>query len=176
MMNRLFVVIVLLILVSCANPKPRRPIMSTGTMDMTKSINLNKQLYNQEIAYFKALIQQDTSHTYIDSKHGFWYTYLIKKSSDSIFPEKGDEVMFSYDVKDIYGRQIYTQEELGTKTYLVDQQDFMQGIQEGVKLMKVDEKVLFLLPSLKAYGVYGDGKKITTNTPLIVSVELINIQ
>ena len=175
-MSRLVGLILLLLFMSCGHPKPRKPIMSTGSMDMSKSVELNKQLYNQEIAYFKTLMQQDSTHTYIDSKHGFWYTYLTERSTDSIFPDKGDEVVFSYDIKDIYGHQIYSQEELGNKTYRVDQEDFMQGIQEGIKLMQVDEKLLFLLPSLKAYGVYGDGNKITTHTPLLVTVELINIQ
>jgi len=175
-MNKLFILFSFLVLVSCANPKPRRPITSTGAIDMSKSVQFNKQLYNQEIQYFKMLMQRDSLHTYIDSQYGFWYSYISKIDSESIKPVKGDQVVFSYDIKDIYRNEIYTQEEIGAKTYAVDQEDFMQGIQEGIKLMKVDEKVLFLLPSLKAYGVYGDGKKIKTNTPLLVTVELISIQ
>jgi len=168
--------IVVLSLVSCANPKPRKPIAHTGRMDMDKSIAYNKKLFELEKKAFQSIINKDTLHQYIDSKHGFWYAYDVEMSTDSIRPTKGDEVVFAYDVKALDGQIIYTQQELGDKTYRVDQQDFMQGIQEGIKLMKVDEKVIFLLPSQKAYSYYGDENKIGTNMPLIVSVELKEIR
>ena len=69
---------------------------------MTQSVNFNKQLYNQEIQYFKTIMQQDSAHIYINSKHGFWYTYITKNLTDSITPKKGNEVVFLYDVKNIH--------------------------------------------------------------------------
>jgi len=168
--------LIVLLAFSCANPKPRKPIAHTGSVDMSQSIAYNKQLNKQEIVSIKKYIEKDTTRTYIDSQHGFWYTYISKNEKDSIKPVKGDEVVFLYDIKSLDGIEIYSKEELGEKTYLVDQQDFMQGIQEGIKLMKVDEKIVFLLPSIKAYGVYGDQNKIGANTPVAVTVELITIR
>lgn len=174
-MDYKLILIGLLLIISCGNPKPRKPIMRTGSMDMSESIAFNKKLLNYEEEQFKILMKNDTLHSYIDSHYGFWYTYDKKNQLDSIKPIKGDEVRFLYDIKSIDGKIIYSQEELGEKTYLVDQQDFMQGIQEGIKLMKVNEKVIFFLPSQKAYAYYGDENKIGSNTPLIVTVELIEI-
>ena len=176
MKYKIIVLISLLVFVSCANPKPRKPITHTGRMDMSQSIAYNKKLFSLEKKAFLAIIAKDTIHQYIDSKQGYWYAYEEKKPLDSITPSKGDEVVFTYDVKAINGEIIYTQQELGKKTYRVDQQDFMQGIQEGIKMMKVDEKIIFLLPSQKAYGYYGDENKIGTNIPLIVSVRLLEIK
>ena len=161
---------------SCGNPKPRKPIISTGSVDMTESVAINRQILAQENQAFQSIMQRDTSHAYLNSHYGFWYTYVLKSSADSAKPIKGDEVTFLYDIKSVEGEIIYTQEELGEKTYLVDQQDFMQGIQEGIKFMKVDEKMIFLLPSQKAYAYYGDDNKIGSNTPLIVTVELLKIK
>jgi len=166
----------LMFVVACGNPKPRKPIMRTGSVDMTESVAINKKIFNQENLLFKAVIEQDSLHSYIDSHYGFWYAYDSKKSMDSITPIKGDEVRFLYDIKNINGEIIYSKEELGEKNYIVDLQDFMQGIQEGIKFMKVSEKVIFLLPSQKAYAYYGDENKIGSNTPLIVTVELLEIK
>lgn len=172
----LFFIAYLVLLVSCGNPKPRNPIMRTGTVDMTKSVQINQKILEQENKVFGIIMENDSLHTFIDSHYGFWYAYDSEKSKDSIFPVKGDEVRFHYDIKAINGETIYSQEELGVMNYLVDQQDFMQGIQEGIKFMKVNEKVIFLLPSQKAYAYYGDENKIGSNTPLIVTVELLEIK
>ena len=176
MKAKIIVLIVLLALVSCANPKPRKPISHTGRMDMSQSISYNKKLFSLEKKAFQTVIEKDTLHHYIDSRQGYWYAYELEKPLDTIKPTKGDEVIFTYDVKAINGELIYTQQELGKQTYRVDQQDFMQGIQEGIKMMKVGEKIIFLLPSQKAYGYYGDENKIGTNRPLIVSVILLEIK
>lgn len=173
---KLFFFIISLALIACGNPKPRKPIMSTGRIDMSESVAINRQILAQENQRFQSIMKQDTSRTYLNSHYGFWYTYVLRNTTDSAKPIKGDEVTFLYDIKSIEGETIYSQEELGEKTYLVDQQDFMQGIQEGIKFMKVDEKVIFLLPSQKAYAYYGDEKKIGSNTPLIVTVELLEIK
>jgi len=164
------------IFISCVKPTPRKPITRTGRIDMSESIAFNKKIYEAEQQAFQKIIKKDSLHEYIDSKHGFWYAYDSKRSTDSIYPVAGNEVVFWYDVKRIDGTPIYSKEELGAKTYLVDRQDFMQGIQEGIKLMKINEKMIFLLPSQKAYAYYGDEKKIGSNTALIVCVELIEIR
>ncbi|HHB52212.1 MAG TPA: gliding motility-associated peptidyl-prolyl isomerase GldI [Saprospiraceae bacterium] len=166
----------MILLISCANPKPRKPVAHTGRMDMSQSIAFNKQLNKDELNRIKAYIRRDSTHTYINSQRGFWYTYLAKNEKDTLSPKKGNEVVFLYDIKDLQGNEIYSEDTLGRKTYLVDQEDFMQGIQEGIKLMRINEKILFLLPSSKAYGVYGDQKKIAANTPLVVTLELITIR
>lgn len=150
--------------------------MRTGSIDMTKSVAINQKILEYENKLFEVLMENDSLHTFIDSHYGFWYAYDTEKSMDSLFPKTGDEVRFLYDIKNINEETIYSQEELGEMTYQVDQQDFMQGIQEGIKFMKVNEKVIFLLPSQKAYAYYGDEKKIGSNTPLIVTVELLEIK
>ena len=176
MRTKWVILLIGVLLVACGNPKPRKPIMRTGTIDMSESVAINKQIFSLESARFQKIMEQDTVHTYKNSQYGFWYAYDSERSTDSIMPVAGDEVAFLYDIKSIEGKVIYSKEELGQKTYVVDHQDFMQGIQEGIKFMKVDEKVIFLLPSQKAYAYYGDEKKIGSNTPLIVTVELLEIK
>ena len=167
---------VLSTLISCGNPKPRKPIAHTGSIDMTQSIAFNRRLSDYEAQQFASYMQKDSTHHYINSHSGFWYAFITRNKEATRKPVAGDIVNFTYDIKDINGKSIYTADELGDKTYIVDQQDIMKGIQEGIKLMKIHEKVIFLLPSQKAYAFHGDEKKIGNNTPLIVTVELNSIK
>jgi len=57
----------------------------------------------------------------------------------------------------------------------VDQEDFISGIQQGIKLMKVGETVIFVIPSYNAFGILGDGNKIGMHTTIKSKVTLLNI-
>lgn len=171
-----FILIVLLTLVSCKQVTPRRSVSHTGKIDMSESIQFNKKLLNFENEQFMRLMKMDSLHTYHQSKLGFWYTYLVQNDTDTYTPHKGDAVKFTYEVLSLEGDLIYTKEEIGVLDHLVDQQELIQGLQEGLKLMKKNEKVLFLLPSQKAYAFHGDEKKIGPNTPLIIKMELLSIK
>jgi FKBP-type peptidyl-prolyl cis-trans isomerase 2 len=62
--------------------------------------------------------------------------------------------------------------ELRPQTYIVDKQNIMMGLRDGIKLMHKNEKVTFLFPSRMGYGYHGDNKRIGTNEPLICTVTL----
>ncbi len=176
MKNKLIYFLGLLLAISCGQPKPRKPVAHTGNIDLSRSVEYNKKLSELQNRDFHTYIRHDSTHTYINSHRGFWYTYLNKVEKESPRPQKGQTVEFVYSVKRMDGTDIYTEEELGKKTYVVDKEDFMKGIQEGIKLMKVNERVRFLLPSQQAYGFTGDTNKIGVNTPLVVEVELLSIE
>ncbi len=84
-------------------------------------------------------------------------------------------INFDYNVKDFKGQTIYSDEEIIADDYSMDQEELFTGLREGLKLMKPGETVTFLFPSQKAYGYYGDTKKIGTNVPLICEVTVNSI-
>ncbi|MBT8260048.1 MAG: gliding motility-associated peptidyl-prolyl isomerase GldI, partial [Bacteroidia bacterium] len=112
---------------------------------------------------------------YIASNSGFWYKYNHKVEEESILAEFGDIVNFKYCIKDLNGNIIYSEDELQTQNYTMDQQEIFTGLREGLKLMKVGETLTFIFPSQKAYGYYGDENKIGTNVPLICQVTVNSI-
>lgn len=171
-----FLLIAIFALISCKQVTPRKPVSHTGKIDMSESIQFNKKLLNFENKQIKQFMKMDSLHTYHQSNFGFWYTYLDKNNTDTYTPQTGDEVTFTYEVLSLEGAIIYTKEEIGVVDHLVDQEELIQGLQEGLKFMKKNEKVLFLLPSQKAYAFHGDEKKIGPNTPLIIKMELLSIK
>ncbi len=175
MKNNLYFLI-FLVLAACAQPKPRKPVSHTGSVDLSRSIAYNKQLAASEQKAIDNYIRSDSSHTYYNSNRGFWYTYMVKNEKDTVTPKSGQTVTFRYSVHTLDGEEVYSEEETGEKTYKVDKEDFMKGIQEGIKLMKVNERIRFLLLSQQAYGFAGDDNKIGINTPLVVEVELLSIE
>lgn len=165
-------------LVTCCSQKqePRRPISHKSGEFMKQSVERNKKLNNQEEQLIANLIKKDTVNKYISSSKGYWFYYNKKNVVAQPKPVTGDITVFDYEIKDLNGNIIYNQAELKTQNYKVDKQDFIMGIQHGIKQMQEGEKVTFLFPSHLAFGYHGDNNKIGTNKPLMCTVTLHDIK
>lgn len=159
---------------SCTKPKARKPVVQKTSSFLKESIERNKAINKNEEKAFLELMKADTINNYISSENGFWYFYNTKNSIQTPLPKTGDEVTYTYEIKNIDGTAIYTEEELGERKYLIDKQELITGLQDGLKLLQKGETVTFLFPSHKAYG-YSGYKKIKSNQPLIYTVSLKNL-
>ncbi len=166
--------VLLLIAASCTTPTPRKPVVRKTSTFLTESIQRNKIINEVEEKALLDYIENDSLNAYIAAPNGFWYRYIVKDSLETRLPVKGDEITYAYEIKDVNDVLLYSKEELGDRNYMVDREELISGLQDGLKLMKVGEQVQFLFPSHKAYG-YSGYKKIAGNQPLIYNVELKNI-
>lgn len=173
--KHILVVALTIFIASCSEKQARQPISHSSGTFMKESIDRNKKLNEQEKLAIAKIIQKDTAFLYNRSEKGFWYAYE-NKSTENVFPVKGDVVNFDYEITDLYGNTIYSAEELKTQTYHVDKQNIMSGLRNGIKLMHKGDKVKFIFPSQSAYGYHGDDKKIGTNQPIICLVTLNEIK
>ncbi len=174
MKNSIFLLFLVLI-ISCASPAPRKPIVRKTSTFLNESIERNKIINEVEEQALLNYIKNDSLHGYITSPNGFWYRYNVRDSISTKFPVKGDEIVYGYEIKDVNDEILYTKEVLGNRNYLVDREELITGLQDGLKLMKVGEEVVFLFPSHKAYG-YSGYQKIAGNQPLIYTIELKKIR
>ncbi|OOG72841.1 gliding motility-associated peptidyl-prolyl isomerase GldI [Flavobacterium sp. A45] len=152
----------------------RKPISQSSGSFMKQSIARNKKMIAGEEDQIEAIIKSDPSKKYIASKKGYWYYYETRNLADSLTPQKGDVAFFDYEIQDLKGNIIYSQEELEPQIYKVDKQEIMMGLRDGIKLMRKTEKVHFLFTSHMGYGYHGDNNKIGTNQPLFCTVTLRN--
>jgi len=165
------------LLISCNNQQARKPVSYSSGTFMKESVARNKKLIAGEEAKIEAIMKSDSASEYIASPKGYWYKYEIKSTSkDSLYPKKGDVAYFDYEVKDLDGNMIYTELELRPQVYLVDKQNIMMGMRDGIKLMKKGEKVSFLFPSHMGYGYHGDDRRIGHNQPLLTTITLRDIK
>lgn len=175
MKQLLNIILLCLITVSCKSPEARRPVTQNTGSFIKESVKRNKNLIEYQQNQIKDIIKNNPENNYIASQNGFWYYYQIKIEGDSITPKFGDIVNFNYNVKDINGKIIYSEDELKTQNYAMDQEELFNGLREGLKLMKAGETATFIFPSQQAYGYYGDENKIGTNVPLICKVKINTI-
>jgi gliding motility-associated peptidyl-prolyl isomerase len=174
MKNFALILLMLTVFASCSKPEARKPIVRKTGSFINESIERNKRLNSAENALLMEKMQRDSLHEYINSANGFWYYYDKKVDADTSLPNRGDEVFYTHEIIKLNDSILYSGEDLGTKSYLVDQEDLISGLQDGIKLMKEGETVSFLFPSYKAYG-YTGFDKVGSNEPLIYKVQLIKI-
>ncbi|QOD61202.1 gliding motility-associated peptidyl-prolyl isomerase GldI [Polaribacter haliotis] len=166
-----------IILIGCSKSTPRKPINpKPSTTIFQKTIEESKQLNKVEEEKIEQLIEKDSTNSYTNSLNGFWYTYVTKIEADKPTPKTGDIAIIEFDVRDLNDTIIYSKEELGIKKYNVDKEDFISGIQKGIKLMKIGETITFVIPSYNAFGISGDGNKIGVNKSIKSTVTLLNIK
>lgn len=179
MIRSIFIICVCAVfLASCKSPEARRPIKSTSGSFIKQSVERNKKLYEAEENDISSVMEANPGNDYIISDRGFWYFYNAKDSIATHKPQFGDEVTFTYNIKDLNGNLIISEADLGLQTYIIDKtnQELITGIRDGLKLMKEGEIVTFLLPSHKAYGYYGIENKLGSNVPVQSTVSLKTIK
>ena len=175
MKHNFLLFIVSLLLFSCGNKEARRPIVRKTTSFINESVSFNKSLIADEEKMFKVIMERDSLSTYIASPNGFWYKYE-KKDTTKYLPKFRDKLLYTYEVYDINNSIIYTSQEIGEQSYIVDQQEIIEGLRNGLKLMSEGDKFTFLFPSHKVFGYLGDQKKIVINQSLIYKVQLNKIK
>ena len=172
--RKISVLLLIMFFTGCSEPEARKPVVRKSSTFLKESIVRNKAINKLEEAVFQDLIKKDTAHTYLTSENGFWYYYSVKNPTATSYPKTGDAVNFTYSIKDVDGNTIFTEEEIGPQNYLVDKQELITGLQDGIKLMKEGEVVTFLFPSHKAYGYLGH-ERIGRGQPLIYTVKMNKI-
>jgi len=174
MIKNIAYLVVFLIITSCSNSEPRKPIIRKTGSFLDASVKRNITINKLEEDLLKREMQKDTLHQYINSENGFWYYYRVKDTLDHKTPVKGDLTRFTYEVKNLNDKVLFSKEEIGVVQYYVGKQEMISGLHDGIQLMKAGEKVIFLFPSYKAFG-YSGNEKVNPNEPLKFTVELLKI-
>jgi len=172
MMKQITILAIGIILASCSQQQARKPVSQSSGTFMKESMERNKILIKGEEGKIDSIIKSNPKIKYIASQKGYWYYYISENTADTLRPKKGDVANFDYKIEDIKGNVIYSEVELKPQTYLVDKQNILMGLRDGIKLMNKKETVRFLFPSHMAYGFRGDTKRIRPNQPIICTVTL----
>jgi len=171
-MKHLSILIIILFFASCKEPQARKPVtIKSGSYQ--SSIDRTKKIMRLENEAIEAYIKNDSTNTYLNSGKGFKYTYIKKDTINTYTPNFGDQILYTYSVSDLNNNLIYSTNEIGNKTYFIDQKaEIIEGFRQGLKMIKAGEEIKFIFPSQLAYGYSGDRKKIGINTPIICTVNL----
>lgn len=178
-MNRSILLILIIIAAfgSCKRPEARKPIQNNSGTYISKSVERNKAIFEKEKQQIIQLLDSNPEKEHFSSEEGFWYFYNKQDTTATLKPVFGDHILFSYNVKKLDGTVVISEQENGIQDYLVDKtnQKLINGIRDGVKLMKEGEVITFLIPSYNAYSYYGIENKLGTNVPIQSTVTLIKL-
>ena len=164
-----------LLIVGCGGPEPRRPIKVKSGSFFKESVERNKVLLAKEEKIIQEIISKDTVHQYLSNPNGFWYYYDVKNDTARYTPKTDDQILFSYNIRSLGNDTIYTMKDNGPTSYTIDKEQLFPGLQNAVKLLKINERATFVFPSLQAYGYLGDGEAIGPRTPIKSTIELHTI-
>lgn len=174
-MKKINFIIVLLVLIGCKEPEPRKPIQVNSSSFFKESIERSKKLLTREQSMIQNIVEKDSTRRYFENPYGFSYFYEVENQSNTYQLKTDDEVLFTYTVMTMSNDTIYTAEEIGVKRHAIDKSQLFPGLRNGLKLMKELDKITFLFPSSQGYGYKGDGNKIGPSTPIKTSVQLLKI-
>ncbi len=161
-----------IIVAGCSQQQARKPISHSSGSFMKESVVRNKKLIKGEETQIDSIIKSNPEIKYIASQKGYWYYYITQNTQDTLRPKRGDIAYFDYEITDLDGNVVYSEVELKPQTYLVDKENILTGLRDGIKLMRKKEKISFLFPSNLGYGYRGDTKRIGPNQPIVCTVTL----
>ncbi|AIY13692.1 gliding motility-associated peptidyl-prolyl isomerase GldI [Cellulophaga baltica] len=165
-----------LLFISCEEPIARKPVRVSTPKLVKSTVERNKDLLEIEVKIINRLVKKDTLHEYLPTATGSWFYYETKNDSLPYVPQEEDVVTLTYNIMTLTNDTIYSAKEIGTQRIKVNKPSLFKGLRNTFTLLKEGEKATFLFPSSLAFGYHGDDNKITPNTPIKSSVEILNIE
>lgn len=153
---------------------------TTASSDTLKSTDLkesmarvNQRLIGLENEKIRAYIQR---YNWNMQQTGTGLYYMIYKKSTGIIPGKGDIIEARYTSKLLNGQELYDSSVKGPLIFELGKSKTINGLEEGIFLMRLGERAKFIIPSHLAFGLLGDQEKIPQRATLVYDVELISVK
>lgn len=171
-MRKLFYLSSLALLASCAKQNPVTAnsggaVISENEMEVSK--NRTKDLNTMERSQIQDWIKtQDTK--YYPMGMNYWVN--IENLADLPRKNNGEKVSYQYDLYDFDRTKLY-QSPIGNRDVVFGHFKEMDAVEDVIRYLKKGEEAEILVPSVLAYGTYGDGKRISNDMPLIIKVKVL---
>ena len=102
--------------------------------------------------------------------------YFIYYHGNGPKAEKNRIAVVKYSLKLLNGNLVYSSDSTGPKELLIGHGLDEPGLQEGVSMMHVGDRMKMIVPSHLGYGLLGDNNKIPPNSVLVYDVELTELK
>lgn len=159
----------LIALVSCRKTAPQLPANKQDASDSVEvsMLKINQKLILHEDSMLADYISRSDSD-FIKNNLGFWYKINTKTDGASM-KEKSKCFVF-YRVYSLENNLLLEKND----TIQIGKKQIINGIEEGVKLMKKGESATLILPWYEAYGMKGYEDKVKAYTSVKVYLRVLN--
>ena len=157
---------------SCGNEP--QPAQSTSNISLMNDslLNYNKTVVRTEEQEIGDLINR---YGWQMVKTSTGLRYMIYKHGSGEKTAKDKKVTIRYEVRLLNGDLCYSSEKMGPKVFVLGHGESEPGLEEGILLMRVGDRVKFIVPSHLAFGLLGDQDKIPSKSAIIYDIELVKI-
>lgn len=159
--------ILLALLISCAKHKPQLPSNKGNVVDKSGAflLEMNQRLTLKEDSILLKFVQK-SDKGFKKNELGFWYAILQDTKKTKL--QDKDFCTFDCKISLLNGKVLLTE----VKQANIGKKELVQGLEEGLKLMRKGESATFVIPWYLAYGMKGNGKLIPPYTSLVYEVRL----
>ena len=163
----------ILVLISC-NDNPRQVNMAkVKNSEMKKPLlKANRGLVIKENEEIDAYVRR---RNWQMQNTGSGLRYRFYKNGTGDLAQAGNYAFINYKITLLDGSECYRTKDKPER-FLIDQDNVESGLHEGIKLMRVGDKAIFILPPHLAHGLIGDQEKIPPLATIIYDVELVSIK
>lgn len=167
----LFFSVFVFTLFSCSkNQTVYRPISGGITdEDFQKSHMRAKNLNSVERKQIEDWIKSRDEKYY---SMGLNYWVNIESLNSRIKKQDGAEVSYQYDIYDFDEVKLYDTP-IKNEKVLLGRFEELEAVDDVLRYLNKGEEVTLLVPSILAYGTYGDNKKISHDMPLIIKLKAL---
>lgn len=134
-------------------------------------LKANRGLVNKENAEIDAYVMR---RNWKVEQSGSGLRSMIYRHGEGVQAEAGKFAFIKYKISLLNGTVCYTSLDKPER-FLIDRDNVESGLHEGIKMMHVGDKAIFILPPHLAHGLIGDQEKIPPLSTIIYDVELVSL-
>lgn len=169
-MKKAIVFSVFLILSCAKNTQVHPPVGGfLSEKDLEVSKNRAKNLNLAERSQIQEWINGQDKKFY---PTGLNYWTDIENVDDRERKEDGDVVSYEYYLFDFNQEQLY-QEPIKNIDVKLGKFQELKAVDDALRYMKKGEEAMLLVPSVLAFGTYGDDEKIPNDMPVIIKLKIL---
>lgn len=169
-MKNIILFSVLGMLSACGQPQAYAPTStSVSHEELMVSRDRAKQLNLMERSQIQEWIVQQKEKFYPMTKN-YWVN--LPQLTERTKKEFGEIISYQYDLYDFDQVKLYDQPKL-VQNVMIGKYDDLAAVNDVVKYLQKGEEATLLVPSVLAFGTYGDNKKIPNDMPVIIKIKML---
>ena len=158
-------------LLSCAQNTQTHPPVGgfLSQKDLNTSRNRAKNLNSTERKQIEDWINQ-REEQFFPMSLNYWVNIPDLQNN----PKKpdGEVISYQYDIYDFDGVKLYNQPKKNINVQFGRFEE-IKAVEDCLKYLKKNEEAKLLVPSVLAFGTYGDNLKISNDMPLIIKLKVL---
>lgn len=173
MKSTIYLCFLCFLIAGCTASDSQRDQSNLKNSELKKPLlGANRGMVNKERAEIDAYILR---RNWQMQSTGSGLRYLIYNKGTGELALSGKYAFVRYVITLLDGTECYRSTDKPER-FLIDQDEVESGLHEGIKLMHVGDKAIFILPPHLAHGLIGDQNKIPPLSTIIYDVELVSVK